>query len=233
MKPSTSPQLITTSDGSHSLFIESLDESYHSIHGAIQESKHVFIEAGLKNLTLEGEEVLNILEMGFGTGLNVFLTYLAAKEQPIHYTSLEAYPLEFAMVEQLNYVKELEVNEVDKAVFEKLHQADWNQKVAISSSFHLTKLNQKLEEVDLPSNHFDLVYYDAFAPSAQPELWTEVIFSKLFACMSEGGVLTTYCAKGVVKRILKKVGFQVKALPGPPGKREMTKAMKVILRKSS
>lgn len=226
MKPSTSPQLITTSDGSHSLFIESFDESYHSIHGAIQESKHVFIEAGLKNLTLEEGQILEVLEMGFGTGLNVFLTYLAAKKQAIHYTSLEAYPVEFEMIQQLNYVEELEVNESDKAIFEKLHQADWNQKIAISTNFHLTKLNQKLEEVDLPSNHFDLVYYDAFAPSAQPELWTETIFTKLFACMKEGGVLTTYCAKGVVKRTLKKVGFQIKALPGPPGKREMTKATK-------
>lgn len=226
---SNTPKLITTSDGSHSLFVEAWDESYHSIHGAIQESKHVFIEAGLNSpdLILEEEKTLEVLEMGFGTGLNAFLTYLAAKNKPIHYTSLEAYPIDLEMVQKLNYTKLLEVNEADTIIFEKMHQSNWNQTVSISSNFHLCKLNQQLEEANLPSNHFHLVYYDAFAPSAQPELWTEAIFSKLYRSMRSGGILTTYCAKGVVKRILKKVGFEVRPLPGPPGKREMTKAIKM------
>ncbi len=223
-------KLITTSDGSHSLYVPELNETYHSKHGAIQESQHVFIEAGLKSNEIEAfqSEPLNILEMGFGTGLNVFLTYLhlSASNQFTHYTSLEAYPIPPKMVQQLNYPELLKANEADKKIFEKLHECAWNENIEVSPNFHLSKLQQKLEEVDLPPNHFNVVYYDAFAPEVQPELWTEAIFAKIYAAMQKNGVLTTYCAKGVVKRALKKVGFEVIGLPGPPGKREITKAVK-------
>lgn len=226
-------KLITTSDGSHSLFVPELNETYHSRHGAIQESKHVFIEAGLKSeevKTLPKSKPTHILEIGFGTGLNAFLTYLEANtntiKSPIHYTSLEAYPIDFELATQLNYPKLLNTNEYDTQSFKIMHDCPWEKVVAITSNFHLTKLQQKLEEANLPDNHFHLVYYDAFAPEKQAELWTEDIFTKIYACMQPKGVLTTYCAKGVVKRTLKKVGFEVVALPGPSGKREMTKVIK-------
>lgn len=227
-------KLITTSDGSHSLYVPELNETYHSKHGAIQESKHIFIEAGLKSEEIKALQTtsisnLNILEMGFGTGLNAFLTYLEITTSPssIYYTSLEAYPIPTKTVQELNYSELLKVNETDKKIFAKLHECAWNESIEVSPTFHLTKLQQKLEEAALPPNHFNLVYYDAFAPEVQPELWTEAIFAKIYAAMEENGVLMTYCAKGIVKRALRKVGFEVTGLPGPPGKREITKAVKV------
>lgn len=218
--------LITTADGSHSIFAPTLDEHYHSIHGAIQESLHVFIKAGLEALpkTLDN---IHILEMGFGTGLNAFMTYLANQAFPnrtIHYTSLEAYPISEEMVLQLNYPITLQAVE-QTAVFQQLHQAPWNVSTQITPKFTLTKLHTTLEEVNLPPK-FHLIYYDAFAPSAQPELWTTAIFQKLYDALLPDGLLTTYCAKGVVKRGMKNVGFQVEGLPGPPRKREMTRAKK-------
>ncbi len=228
-------KIITTTDGSHSLYVPELNETYHSKHGAIQESNHIFIEAGLKSeevkkISLNTSSDLSVLEMGFGTGLNAFLTHLQMKtsHSAIHYTSLEAYPLNVEITSKLNYPELLDVSEVDTKVFETMHKCAWNEIIEVSPNFHLNKLHQKLEETTLPSNHFNVVYYDAFAPEVQPELWTEEVFAKLYAAMQFGGVLTTYCAKGVVKRALKKVGFKVVGLPGPPGKREITKAIKVL-----
>jgi len=222
-------KLITTTDGSHSLYVPELNETYHSKHGAIQESNHIFIEAGLKSLRRKKTLVnpLHILEIGFGTGLNAFLTHLAASDFAVNYTSLEAYPLSNEISSVLNYPDILAVSEADKKIFEVMHECAWNKIFEVSPSFRLTKLHQKLEDAILLPNHFNMVYYDAFAPEVQPELWTEAIFAKIYASMQNNGVLTTYCAKGVVKRALKKVGFEVVGLPGPPGKREITKAIKV------
>ena len=227
-------KLITTTDGSHSLYVPELNETYHSRHGALQESQHVFIEAGLKseevkNLPLFSSMSLSILEMGFGTGLNAFLTFLEMKNSRslINYRSLEAFPLEAELTSKLNYPDLLAVSEADKKVFEAMHQCAWNETIEVSPNFYLTKLQQKLEEATLPSNYFNIVYYDAFAPEKQPELWTAEVFAKVYDAMEWNSVLTTYCAKGVVKRTLKKVGFEVVALPGPSGKREMTKAIKM------
>ncbi|MEZ4885826.1 MAG: tRNA (5-methylaminomethyl-2-thiouridine)(34)-methyltransferase MnmD [Chitinophagales bacterium] len=225
------PKLITTADGSHSLFVPELNETYHSKHGAIQESNHVFIEAGLKsdevNLQLKSiDTTLKVLEMGFGTGLNAFLTLFTFPQRIIHYTSLEAYPIDYETVRKLNYADLFE-QEGGRKIFEALHDCAWNEPVSITPNFQLTKLQQKLEEAILPPHHFNVVYYDAFAPEVQAELWTEEVFEKIYASMQSNGILTTYCAKGVVKRTLKKVGFEVVGLPGPPGKREMTKAVKL------
>ncbi|MFK7904917.1 MAG: tRNA (5-methylaminomethyl-2-thiouridine)(34)-methyltransferase MnmD, partial [Chitinophagales bacterium] len=210
--------------------VPELNETYHSKHGAIQESNHIFIEAGLKDLQRKESltNPLHILEIGFGTGLNAFLTHLAASNFAVNYSSLEAYPLNKEITSALNYSDILAVSEPDKKIFEVMHESAWNEVIEVRPNFHLTKLHQKLEEAVLPPNHFHLVYYDAFAPEVQPELWTEEVFAKIYAAMQENGVLTTYCAKGVVKRALKKVGFEGGGLPGPPGKREITKATKVL-----
>lgn len=216
-------KIIQTGDGSKTILIPEWDEQYHSIHGALAEARHVFIEKGFLSLP---SSKLSVLEMGFGTGLNAFLTFLknTALKKEIHYTALEAYPVDAAMVQQLDYLKILGADE--EAVFNQMHAAEWGRKVQLSENFHLCKLAEKLEEVAF-TNAFDLVYYDAFAPRVQPDLWTESIFAKLYAHMNEGGVLVTYCAKGSVKRALKAVGFLVESLPGPPGKREMTRAKKI------
>ncbi len=218
--------LITTADGSHSIAVKELDENYHSVHGAIQESEHVFIDAGLKALSTELNDIY-IFEMGFGTGLNAFLTYLYTKNTGVrvHYTAIEAYPITTDFALQLNYLNQLNARE-HQAVFNALHQCEWSEKQQITPNFHLTKVQDSLEECSLPNEQFHLVYYDAFAPSAQPELWEEAIFSKIYASMQNKGILTTYCAKGSVKRTLKKVGFTIEKLPGPIGKREMTRAWK-------
>lgn len=210
--------IVTTADGSHSLYIAEFDEHYHSVHGAIQESKHVFIDAGLRPLASLPQ--LNILEIGFGTGLNALLTFLSAPDQKIHYTSLEAFPVEASVASSLNYCGLLGSNE--QAFFENMHNCEWERDIIISENFSLHKMKAKLQEAEFEMQ-FDLVYFDAFAPRVQPELWTEEIFSKLFSVMTANSILVTYCAKGEVKRNLKKAGFIVETLPGPPGKREMVR----------
>lgn len=215
----------TTSDGSHTIYLPELDETYHSIHGAIQEAQHVFIKAGLK--FVEGNE-LKILEIGFGTGLNALLTLLEVTntEKKIEYTSLEAFPLSIEDVEQLNYVSELKLSDTERAYFNNLHNCAWEKLEAISPSFYLKKIEVKLWDYN-SDEKFDLIYFDAFGPRVQPEMWGVDVFEKMFKCLNTNGVLVTYCAKGVVKRRLKEVGFKVESLPGPPGKREMTKAIKL------
>jgi len=220
-------QLITTADGSHSIYLSEFDEHYHSVHGAIQESEHVFIRAGF-DFVSSGQNPLNLLEIGFGTGLNALLTYLNHQKNPertVNYTAIEAFPLETAIASQLNY-PELLNSEAATEVFNLLHQSEWNQAVSISSHFTLTKLETTIQAYH-PSNKFHLIYFDAFAPTAQPELWTADVFSKIFDSLKKGGILTTYCAKGIVKRTLKEVGFKVESLQGPIGKREMTRALKI------
>lgn len=222
-------KIITTEDGSSSIFWEEMDENYHSRYGSVQESMCVFIQAGLM-AKLPTSEPLSILEMGFGTGLNALLTYCQQLEQapstPIHYTSLEAYPLEKDLIDPLNFIETLK-SEAQRAIFDKMHQNTWNKAVKLSDFFTLEKRWLKLEEYT-PERLYDIVYFDAFAPSAQPELWTESVFKKMYACLKEGGILTTYCAKGTVKRAMKAAGFKIEALPGPIGKREMTRAIKQL-----
>ena len=223
-------KLIQTSDGSHSIFAPDYDEHYHSIHGAIQESKHVFLKMGLEALE-PGVNPIRIFEMGLGTGLNAVLTWEEARNKGINviYTAIEAFPVEKEMAMQLNYA-ELSGDAGFADVFEKLHSAPWNERVEIAPFFSFQKLQGKLEETDLGTG-YSLIYYDAFAPSSQPELWTVEIFEKLCAILAPGGILVTYCAKGDVRRAMLAAGLEAKRVPGPPGKREMlvAKRPEVIL----
>lgn len=216
-------ELQVTADGSHTLFIPVMDEHYHSVNGAVQESRHVFIEAGLHHL--EREEI-TILEIGFGTGLNAFLTLLDAgtHRRKIHYYSVELYPLNTEVVRALNYGKV--VCSGRESAFQALHAAAWNEPVEITDTFELHKIQGDSNTCELPGQ-IDLVYFDAFAPDKQPEMWNQEIFNRLYAKMTAGGVLTTYCAKGAVRRMMKEAGYSVERIPGPPGKREMLRAMKL------
>ena len=219
MKPTL---LNLTEDGSHTIVSDKFGESYHSRHGAVQESRHVFIAAGLHEQAKQRSQ-LRILEFGFGSGLNAALTWQWAREQidcSIHYTALEAYPISIDLAQQLNYSSQLALPD-----FLDLHHAPWDEAIPLSDSFTLEKVQQEFEKYD-PSHQFDLIYYDAFAPSAQPELWQEPLLAKVFAWCALGAILVTYCAKGSFKRALKAVGFEIEGLPGPPGKREMTRAVR-------
>jgi len=218
-------RIITTEDGSHSLFNEKLNETYHSIHGAVQESNHVFIKHGLEFVMEHSTKpVIHILEIGFGTGLNALLTlqHVFETNQSICYTTLEAFPVEEDVWRKLNYAD----TGLAKLWFEKLHQSTWDQWVEITPSFQLQKLNTTLQQFDARQNHFDLVYFDAFAPGKQPELWEVGMLKKTIDPMYVKGVFVTYCAKGELKRNLKSLQLAVKSLPGPPGKREMVRAQK-------
>ncbi len=225
MKKIPKMKFITTEDGSHSLISNVHGDAYHSKYGAIQESKHVFIEAGLK-ASIGDKNSLHLLEIGFGTGLNAFLSFLHIQNTRLnlHYTSVEAYPIDLQTAKQLNYCKLLDAEHfhVD---FMQLHEAEWGKNVSISEQFSLYKIKGNFEDFECP-NQVDLIYFDAFAPNTQAELWTEEIFRKMYDLLNPNGILVTYCAKGVVKRAMKSAGFVVEGIPGPPGKREMTRAMK-------
>ena len=217
-------ELISTESGEHSLYLPSMDETYHNRHGAISEGIHVFLEEGLSKLRSKD---IQIFEMGFGTGLNALLTCLYAlqHEIEINYHALEAYPLEEKIYSQLNYPQFLAQQGVDK-IFKDLHSATWETEVVIAQGFSVKKIKNTLDKVELKSQCYDLVYYDAFAPSKQAELWTEQAFRKMYDCLKPNGLLCTYSAAGQVKRSLKAVGFQLKHPPGANGKREMTVACK-------
>lgn len=222
-------EIIITEDGSNSLYIKELGEGYHSVHGAIQESIHVFINAGLKKVCsdiAETGDAINILEIGLGTGLNVLLTLVESKKytQKINYTAMEPYPIDAGIIADLNYV-ELLKDEKLQIVFEKIHTCEWGQAINLSDNFTFCKIKNTLQDHQF-ENEYDLIYFDAFAPRVQPEMWTEEVFSKIYPATNLKGVLVTYCAKGAVKRALKKAGFEVESLQGPPGKREMIRAMK-------
>ncbi len=220
-------ELVTTSDGSHTLYVKEIDEHYHSVHGALQESMHVFINAGLAEAEKKFDTI-HLLEIGFGTGLNCLLTYFN-HHKPVKYAGIEAFPVEESILGKLNYTEWLNYRDSQK-LFNNIHSAEWNTPVLLNHDFELIKLNTRIENMAVTDlKIFDkpnLIYFDAFAPSAQPELWTENIFKDIFNIMAEDGILVTYCAKGEVKRNMKAAGFNVKALPGPKGKREMTKATK-------
>lgn len=213
---------IITGDGSHTLFDSKTGEHYHSVFGAVQESEHVFIRAGL-DLFKHFKTGVRVFEVGFGTGLNALLAYLWAGKNkiPVEYQSVELYPLPFKTTTQLNYPEMLNI---DEQVFRKMHQSE-NEKVILSDYFTTQKYLMPLQNVRLPANAFDVVFFDAFSPDVQPEMWTEEIFKKIASAMKRGGVLTTYSTKGTVKRALKANGFAIEKLPGPPGKREILRAV--------
>lgn len=224
-----------TADGSATLFVPSLNEHYHSIKGAQSESQHIFIDMGLK----ESEATHpRILEIGFGTGLNALLTQRVAEasKRNVHYTTLELYPLAWEVVNQLGYVTP---HTPEAAIFEQMHRTSWEKETTITPHFTLRKrvadVNEwataqttgKREADAEPEPHFDLIYFDAFAPEKQPEMWTQELFEQLYTRLNTGGILTTYCAKGEVRRRLQAAGFVVERLPGPPGgKREILRGTK-------
>ena len=224
------PSLKLTADGSHTVVPDNAEVSYHSKHGAITESKHVFVTAGFTYYVNQWKPAsISVLEMGFGTGLNALLTALQADifRIPVNYTSIELYPLPGDIINAINYPSL--INEENAAAyFRRLHEAPWNIQTPISERFSLLK--QKLAVQDFESNaNYDVIFFDAFAPSFQPELWSIDIFRKMFDCLNHAGVLVTYCSKGEVRRTMQAAGFRVEKLPGPPGKREMVRATRLEL----
>lgn len=220
-------KLILTSDGSHTVSVPELNVTYHSIHGAIQESRHVFIEAGLKSLAHNEANNLRIFEVGFGTGLNALLTIIEADrlKRNIYYETVEQFPMNGEETRLLNYCKQL-VREDLQPLFEQLHNCEWEQNISMTSNFTFKKTRGNLLIFETPgtSETFNLIYFDAFAPKVQPELWTLEVFQKMFSLLEPEGILVTYCSKGDVRRAMLAAGFIVEKLPGPPGKREMIRA---------
>lgn len=212
-----------TADGSHTLFLPQLNEHYHSVNGAVQEGVHVFIEAGLHQCA---KEIINVFEVGFGTGLNALLTadYASKNNKTIHYASIEAFPLSDDITQQLNYAGQDQTN-----LFEKLHTVEWGSEQQISEYFYLTKIEADFTDFSFSdyTNRFDVIYFDAFAPDIQEYMWTQEVFDKMYNIAREDAILTTYCAKGVVRRRMQQAGFTVERIPGPPGKREMLRARKL------
>ena len=232
-------KIVITADGSTTIHLPEWNEHYHSKHGAIQEAYHVFIKNGLSYfchpelLPADRQGVsgshskTNILEVGFGTGLNTFITLLEAEKNnmDIDYTGVEAYPVSIEEIEQLNYPSQL--NEEEKtALFNKLHNLSWEEKHVVTAHFHLTKQKRFFSEI-ADQNKYDIIYFDAFGARVQPELWTEDIFEKMHQALKINGILVTYAAKGSVRRAMLSVGFKVEKLPGPPGKREMLRATRL------
>ena len=218
--------LKTTADGSHTLFVPDLNEHYHSTNGALQESLQVFIENGLHHVPSCLKEI-NLLEVGFGTGLNALLTVLEAKksQRKINYVAIEPHPVDAVLLGKLNYAEVIGGTEAI-GYYKKLHEAGWAYPAFLSDYFIISKIQARLDEIALRDRQFHLVYFDAFGPDVQPELWTEEIFSQLFKCMMPDGILVTYSCKGNVKRAMKAAGFTLEKLPGPAGKREVLRAMK-------
>lgn len=234
-----------TADGSATLFVPELDEHYHSVKGALTESSHIFIDMGLKTSAAPSPR---ILEIGFGTGLNALLTLIEAEKsgRQVHYTGIELYPLPWETVEKLGYTNEEQStisNEQAAQWMKALHTSPWGEDVRITPHFTLRKIQGDFTSMECPSpiadhspsiaDHsplFSLIYFDAFAPEKQPEMWTQELFDRLYVMMEKDEILTTYCAKGVVRRMLQAAGFTVERLPGPPGgKREILRAKKIPL----
>ncbi len=215
-------QLFLTEDGSHTLYSELVEECYHSIHGAIQESNHIFMDSAW-NCCRKPE--LNIFEVGFGTGLNAFLTLCQAGEErkKVYYTSVEYYPLEVVTARKLNFAAQ--INPAYEDLFVKMHESPWNEPVEITPFFVLNKIQGDFTALEL-ENSYDVIYFDAFSPDKQPDMWAQERFEMLYNHTAPGGVLTTYCAKGMVRRAMQAAGYQVERLPGPPGKREILRAVR-------
>lgn len=220
-------EIITTADGSHSLYVPELDEHYHSYHGSIKESQRVFIDLGL-NYVAETNNDIAILEVGMGTGLNVLMTALANEglKKHIRYDAIEAFPLEDELLNQLNYAEQL-LHPSATVLFEAIHGAAWNEGTHLTELITLTKIEAPIEAIDFSLEQYDLIYFDAFAPEVQGELWTAEIFAKMYSILKPGGVLSTYCVKGDVKRALQEQGFTIQKHKGPEGgKREVLRAVK-------
>lgn len=216
-------EVLITEDGSSSLRRKDLGEGYHSTFGAIAEGVHIFINAGLRNI--EKHSLINILEIGFGTGLNAILTldYSNKENQSIYYETIEKYPLSKEIISQLNYGKVLSLEDE----FLKIHSVSWNESAEINNLFSIHKIDKPAENLNYKANFFDIIYFDAFAPQFEENLWQQEMFTKLYSSLKEGGLLVTYCCKGDVKRALKASGFQIEKLPGPKGKREILRAKKI------
>ncbi|TBN06615.1 SAM-dependent methyltransferase [Hyunsoonleella flava] len=223
-------EIITTADGSSTIHLPDWNEQYHSKHGAIQEAYHVFIKHGLHHFChserSEESQEIAILEIGFGTGLNAFITYLETENSniKIDYVGVEGYPVSNKEIELLNYTSELKQEGKDQ-IFKMLHNCSWEDKHRISRHFTLAKQQKMFDKID-DVNAFNLIYFDAFGARVQPELWTEAIFKIMYTALKQNGVLVTYAAKGSVRRAMEAVEFTVERLPGPPGKREMLRATK-------
>jgi tRNA U34 5-methylaminomethyl-2-thiouridine-forming methyltransferase MnmC len=216
-------EIVITNDGSVTIYLPEMDENYHSRYGAIQEAYHVFIKNGLA-LT-EGRPI-SILEIGFGTGLNCFITYLEALKtgQEIEYTGVEAYPVLPEETAQLNYVSQLGADD-KQDIFNTMHSTPWGVKKQLGENFTLTKRQQLFQDID-DKNRYDLIYFDAFGYPTQPELWSEEIFAIMYGALKTEGILVTYACRTVIKKAMISAGFTVKKVPGPPGKREMLIAFK-------
>ncbi|MEL4307625.1 tRNA (5-methylaminomethyl-2-thiouridine)(34)-methyltransferase MnmD [Joostella sp. CR20] len=220
-------KIIQTSDGSSTIYLEDLDEHYHSKHGAIQEAYHVFLQSGFFPFLKENKaKQVAVLEIGFGTGLNAFITFLEAQKLGVDvlYEGVEAYPVSMDEINLLNYSEQLEAQNLH-ADFLKMHQCEWETFQSISENFQLKKRKQFFSEIT-DNTVFDIIYFDAFGARVQPELWEVSIFQKMYDALKPNGVLVTYSAKGSVRRAMLEVGFLVEKLPGPPGKREMLRAVK-------
>ena len=224
-------KLIITDDGSHSLSVPELNESFHSVHGAVTESRHVFIKNGFRHLlSAENPDKINILEIGLGTGLNVFLTLLENRKfkKKIYYTAIEPFPCPDDLLVKLNYSSMIAPGE-NESLFGKIHECAWEEFCEIDESFSLKKQHVTYQEFTVVHGNFDLVYYDAFAPSKQPEMWDPGLLRKTADGLRPGGLIVTYTAKGQLKRDLKGLGLNVETLSGPPGKKEMIRAVKLQL----
>lgn len=212
-----------TEDGSHTLYVPEINEHYHSTHGAIQESQHVYIESGFNACSKQN---VNILEIGFGTGLNALLSYRASLilQRNVFYQTTELFPLRMEEVSAFNYPASAE----EAVFFEKIHTCEWERPIEIAPNFVLCKQNRDVSSPkNLPTDtRFDVVYFDAFAPEKQSEMWSQAIFDQLFSICNEGAIVTTYCAKGEVRRRMQSAGFSMERLPGPPGKREILRGKK-------
>lgn len=219
-------QLVVTGDGSHTLFLPSLDEHYHSTFGALSESMHIYIRNGLLYAAETNKEPV-ILEVGFGTGLNALLSCLTAIERQLKvtYYAIEKYPLDPSITAKLNYPAILPSHSNPGFLFTGIHHASWNKMTAVHNCFRLSKIQEDITGFQ-PDFTFDVIYFDAFAPEKQPEMWTSLVFNKLYTKLRPGGILVTYCVKGTVKHRLRSAGFSIEKLPGPTGKREILRAKK-------
>ncbi|MFN2261249.1 MAG: tRNA (5-methylaminomethyl-2-thiouridine)(34)-methyltransferase MnmD [Psychroflexus sp.] len=219
-------KIITTGDGSKTIQIEDWDEQYHSTHGAIQEAEHVYVKSGLEYFKNNSTSEINVLEIGFGTGLNALLTSIWAEKQQIkiNYTGVEAFPVSSEEIQGLNYPEQLHFENA-KQLYSNIQNCQWESFEDVSEYFSLKKLRLFFEKIQF-ENQFDVIYFDAFGARVQPELWTEQIFQIMFIAMRENGVLVTYSAKGSARRAMQSVGFKVEIIPGPPGKRHMLRAVK-------
>jgi tRNA U34 5-methylaminomethyl-2-thiouridine-forming methyltransferase MnmC len=221
-----------TRDGSHTLYNVDLNETYHSVHGSVRESRHIFIRAALEPM-LKQKKRISILEIGFGTGLNALLTLQKVVESisdelpfEIFYTSLEPYAISLEVAAQLNYAQHFDDQALFQALFNQIHAVDWEHTHEIVKGFYLKKVNVTLADFIFAEPAYDLIYFDAFSPKIQPELWDKLAVAKLVEMLASGGILTTYGTQGNFRRNLKEWTLDVKRIPGPPGKSQMTRAIK-------